>query len=296
MDFVVTGATGNVGAELVKALVARGDHVRGVVRSTDASMPAGTTAYVADLDRPETLREAMTGADGAVLLPGYADMSGLVALAGRCGVARLVQLSGASAGSRDLSNAVTAYMVRSEEAVRSGSVSWTIIRPFSFMSNVLRWAPQLAAGDTVRLPFASVASAMTHPADIAAVAAAALTQDGHAGAIYALSGRQSLLPEDQVRIVGEVLGRDLRFVAQTDAEARAEMSRQMPAAYVDAFFDFYAAGSLDESAVLPTVLEVTGNPPRSLADWAAEHRADFPAPPHPDSPLPSDVPDRRLAP
>lgn len=275
MEIVVTGATGNVGAELVTTLAARGHHVRAVVRSADVTVRSGTTAYVADLDRPATLRGAMTGADGVFLLPGYADMAELVALAEECGVARLVQLSGASAGSGDLTNAVTAYMVRSEQAVRAGGVPWTIIRPNSFMSNVLRWAPQLAAGDTVRLPFPGVASAMTHPADIAAVAAVALTEPGHGGEVYRLSGPEALTPEAQVRIVGEALGRDLRFAAQSDDEARAEMLQQMPAAYVDAFFDFYAAGSLDESAVLPTVLDVTGTPPRTLADWVAEHRAEI---------------------
>ena len=74
-----------------------------------------------------------------------------------------------------------------------------------------------------------------------------------------------------MRILGEALGRELRFEAQPDDEARAQMSAQMPVEYVDAFFDFYVDGSLDESQVLPTVHEVLGREPRAFGQWAADH-------------------------
>jgi uncharacterized protein YbjT (DUF2867 family) len=144
-----------------------------------------------------------------------------------------------------------------------------------FMSNALQWLPQLRAGDVVRAPFGQVRAAVTDPADIAAVAARALTAPGHEGRVYELSGPDSLTAADRVAILGQALGRDLRFEAQTDEEARAEMSATTPARYVDAFFDFYAAGTLDESRVLPTVREVTGRPPRTFAQWAAAHAGAF---------------------
>ena len=112
---------------------------------------------------------------------------------------------------------------------------------------------------------------MIDPQDIGAVAASALRAEGHAGHTYAVSGPAALLPADRVRILGAALGRALRFEAQPDDEARAQMSAQMPAAYVDAFFDFYVDGSLDESQVLPTVHEVLGRGPRSFEQWAAAH-------------------------
>ena len=127
----------------------------------------------------------------------------------------------------------------------------------------------------IRAPFAGVRAAVTDPADVAAVAALALTRPGHAGRVYALSGPQPLTPAERVQILGGVLGRELRFEAQGDAEARAEMTAAMPASYVDAFFNFYADGALDESVVLPTVAEVTGRPPRTFAQWAAAHAAAF---------------------
>ncbi|MCP9951396.1 hypothetical protein [Actinomadura madurae] len=174
-----------------------------------------------------------------------------------------------------MTNAVTRYMVVTERAVHDSGLPWTILRPSAFMSNALRWLPQLRAGDTVRLPFANVRAAVVDPHDIAAVAATALLEDGHEGRTYYPTGPESLLPSDQVAILGETLGRDLRFEAQPDDEARAEMTGQMPAEYVDAFFDFYVNGSLDESVVRPTVQDVTGTPPRTFADWTKTHITTF---------------------
>ncbi|HTV99363.1 MAG TPA: NAD(P)H-binding protein [Streptosporangiaceae bacterium] len=202
-------------------------------------------------------------------------MRGILAQARRAGVSRVVQLSGMSAGSGDMSNAITAYMAGSERAATESGLAWTILRPAAFMSNTFQWLPQLRAGDVVRAPFAEVQAAMTDPADIAAVAALALTEPGHEDRIYELSGPQALTPADRVTILGQALGRDLRFQAQDDDEARAEMSATTPARYVDAFFNFYADGALDESRVLPTVRTLTGRPPRAFAQWAREHAAVF---------------------
>jgi uncharacterized protein YbjT (DUF2867 family) len=154
-------------------------------------------------------------------------------------------------------------------------LAWTILRPAMFMTNALPWAAQLQDTDVVRAPFGHVRSAVTDPADIAAVAALALTSPGHEERVYELSGPQALTPGERVAVLGRATGRPLRFEAQSDAEARAEMSATTPAPYVDAFFDFYARGSLDESPVLPTVRELTGRPPRTFAQWAAAHAGAF---------------------
>ncbi|SNT60205.1 Uncharacterized conserved protein YbjT, contains NAD(P)-binding and DUF2867 domains [Actinomadura meyerae] len=272
---LVTGSTGNIGSELVDILAAGGEPVRALVRKPPASPRDGVEYVTGDLDDPASLRPALTGATGLFLLPGYRDMPGVLAEARRAGVSRVVQLSGGSAGSGDLSNAVSRYMILTERAVRDSGLPWTILRPSAFMSNALRWLPQLRAGDTLRLPFAHVRAAAVDPRDIAAVAAKALLEDGREGQIYYPTGPEPLLPSEQVAILGEVLGRDLRFEAQPDDEARAEMREQMPIEYVDAFFDFYVDGSLDESVVRSTVQDVTGVPPRTFRQWARAHAADF---------------------
>lgn len=273
---LVTGAAGNVGGELVGVLAAAGQPVRALTRGGEPpAFPPGVQPVAGDLNKPESLRPALDGAQAVFLLPGYADMPGLLAEARRAGVSRVVQLSSISADGGEMSNAVSRYMITSEEAVRASGLEWTILRPAAFMSNTFQWIGQLRAGDVVRAPFGQVRAAVIDLADIAAVAALALTMPGHQSRHYVLSGPQPLTPADRVAVLGKVLGRDLRFEAQPDDQARAEMSKTVPAEYVDAFFRFYADGTLDESKVLPTVHALTGRPPRTFEQWAAAHAAAF---------------------
>jgi uncharacterized protein YbjT (DUF2867 family) len=274
---VVTGATGNVGREMVQALVEAGEPVRALVRGPDRTLPAGVDPVVGDLDRPESLADAFAGARGLFLLPGYRDMPGVLATARRAGVEHVVLLSGGAAVATDVDNPISQYMMQSEQAVRAVGalgIAWTIIRPTEFMSNTLRWAGQVREG-AVRAPFAGVRVAVLDPYDIAAVAATALLTGGHSGQTYRLSGPESLLPRERVQILADVLGHDLRFSAQPDEEARADMNADMPAAYVDAFFRFYIDGTLDESQVLPTVKQITGREPRTFQQWATNHADAF---------------------
>jgi uncharacterized protein YbjT (DUF2867 family) len=274
---LVTGATGNVGGELVRALAGSGEGVRALIRrdADRARLPAGVEGLVGDLDRPETVTAALAGARGLHLLSGYADMPGLLAEARRAGVERVVLQSSSAVPGGDMTNAVARYHIRSEAAVRESGLAWTFLQPNSFMSNTLRWLPQLRGGNVIREAFAEVRVATIDPYDVAAVSAQALTSNGHAGRSYRLSGPESLLPADRVRVLAEVLGRELRFEGLSDAEARAEMSGSMPAEYVDAFFSFFADGTLDESAVLETVQRVTGRKPRSFEHWAVAHAEAF---------------------
>ena len=274
---LVTGATGNIGGELVGALAGAGEEARGLIRRDDdrSRLPAGVEGVVGDLNRPETLSAALAGVRGVHLLSGYQDMPGLMAEIRRAGVDHVVLQSSSSVPGGDMDNAVARYHILSEAAVRESGVAWTFLQPNSFMSNTVQWAPQLESGDVVRAPFPDVRVATIDPSDVAAVSARALTSKGHEGHSYRLSGPESLLPADRVAVLAQVLGRDLRFEGQSDAEARAEMSESMPAEYVDAFFSFFADGTLDESQVLRTVEEITGRPPRSFEQWARTHADAF---------------------
>jgi len=238
-------------------------------------LPDEVQTAAGDLNEPDSVDPALAGVEGVFLLSGYRDMPGLLERMRTAGVERIVLLSGGAAIASNLDNAVSRYMVGSEEAVRRSGVAWTILRPCAFMSNALRWAPQLRAGDVVTAPFAEVANAVIDPDDIARVAVDALTSDGHEDRAYRLTGPESLLPADQMRVLATALGRDLRFEAQSNEDARAEMSANMPAEYVKAFFSFNVDGTLDESRVLPTVEEITGQPPRRFEQWARSHADAF---------------------
>jgi uncharacterized protein YbjT (DUF2867 family) len=270
--YLVTGATGNVGAEVIQALLRAGEHVRALVRDGDRPLPPGVEPAVGDMNEASSLRDALAGVSGAFLMSGY---PALLEEVTRAGIGRVVLLSGSSADATDLDNAVSRYMVESEEAVRASGAAWTILRPRAFMSNALQWADQLRDGDVVRLQFPDVSRAVIDPRDIAAVASTALRDDAHGGQVYRLTGPESLLPADQLAILGSQLGRDLHAEPLTNQQTRAEMEQAMPSEYVEAFFSFYVDGNLDESEVLPTVEAVTGRAPRTFEQWAADHAGAF---------------------
>src|SRR6266571_243253 len=99
---LVTGATGNVGGQPVRALTRAG---------REQELPPGVEQVTGDLDRPESMRAALAGAEAMFLYPGYQDMAGTLAEAGKAGVRRVALLSGSSAASGDMGNAVSRYMI-----------------------------------------------------------------------------------------------------------------------------------------------------------------------------------------
>jgi uncharacterized protein YbjT (DUF2867 family) len=139
------------------------------------------------------------------------------------------------------------------------------------MSNTLRWLDQLRAGDVVRLQFPEVPISTIHPADIADVAVAALTAQGHAGTAYRLSGPVALRPAEQLEILGQAIGRSLQPYEMSRAETHDDLFAAMPAQYASAIESFFGDGIVDETTVTTTVADVTGHAPRALREWAQEN-------------------------
>jgi uncharacterized protein YbjT (DUF2867 family) len=274
---LVTGPTGHAGSAVVRALLRAGEHVRGLVRRDEARsrLPAGVEAFTGGLDEPRTLRASLEDVRAVFLRSGDRDLAATLAEMTTAGVERIVLLSSSAAPDGDLSNAIARCHVVSERAVRESGLPFTFIQPNAFMSNTFRWIPQLREGDVIRAPFARVPAAMIDPDDVGAVAALALASTGHEGRAYRLSGPESLLPADCVAVLADVLGRELRLDAQTDSDARAELSLTMPPDYVEALFRFYVDGDLDESKVLATVRDLTGRRPRRFEQWAIAHADRF---------------------
>lgn len=272
---LVTGARGNAGGAVVRALLERGQPVHALVRDLERAMVDGVHVVVGDLDRAETVKPHLEGVTGAFLLSGYDGLIETLADMRQAGLERVVLLSSSAAPSGDLTNAIARYHIRSERAVRESGLDWTFLQPNSFMTSTLRWLPQIRSRDVIRGPFAEVPIATIAPEDIGTVAAVALTGGGHAGRAYRLSGPEALRPADQVAVLADVLGRDLRFEAQPAEEARAEMEMTTPPEYVDAIFRFFGDGEIDESTVFDSVDVVNGATPRTLRQWATEHASDF---------------------
>jgi len=274
---VVTGATGHIGSALVKTLREQGADVRVIVRTPadQKEMPAGVEVFTGDLADPKTLSAAFIGADKAFLLPGY---PGVATEMKKAGIDYIVQSSGISAALTDSDDAISKFMIASEEETKQATDNWTILRPGAFMSNTERWIPAIKAGQPVRLTFSDKKTALLDPADIAAVAAAILLESSpsHKGKAYHLSGGEQLFPRDCIHILEEISGKKIAYEELSNSESIEELrANGTPQKYLDAFHDFYIKNLIDESVIYPAVQEILGRSPRTYRQWAVDHQNAF---------------------
>ncbi|GGS73478.1 nucleotide-diphosphate-sugar epimerase [Planobispora rosea] len=286
MKILVTGATGFVGRNVVEQLLRAGAEVRALTRDpARADLPGAAEVVRGDLTDPATVAPAMEGVTAMYLFPVEETAREVVALAGRAGIRRIVDLSAASVTAGLHTNPV-------EQAVEESGLQWTHVRPCGFMANMLQlWAPSVRAERVVRYPFADEPMNLVHEADIAAVAVAALLEDGHHGAAYTLTGPALVTVREQVRAIGEALGEEVRYEEVTRERARELMKAQggFAAESADLMLGFVDYGGQaasgadgyadqDWSALMrpwPDVERVTGRPARTYAEWARDHADDF---------------------
>ncbi|MEU4222654.1 NAD(P)H-binding protein [Nonomuraea sp. NPDC026600] len=272
---LVTGGTGNVGANVVRQLLDAGEKVRVITRDPgDRSFPDGVEVVPGDLTRPDTLTEALSGVEQAFLFPVFNAVDGFLDAARKTDLRHVVLLS-SSTVTFPTPGWIGEQHLRLERAVEASGLPWTFVRPGAFMTNDLVWAPQIAGGGVVRGVYGSAALAPIDPRDIAAVAAHALL-DRRAGEAYLLTGPQSLTQIDRLRIIAETIGRPLRFEEQPREEFLEQMLHHgMPAPVIAELIDGLAARVGKTEQVLPTVEEVTGRPAFTYAQWVAHRAADF---------------------
>lgn len=274
---LVTGATGTVGREVVSILVGRGDKVRAVSRHpATAGLPAEVEVVAADLADPATLAPHLADVDAVFLIWPFADpavartTAPAVARVIAARVPRIVYLSAPGADQPE------SFWGLVERAVEESGAEWTFLRPVGFASNTLMWAGQIRAGDVVRWPYGDAARSLVHERDLAEVAVAALTSDGHTGARYLLSGPAALTQQDQVRAIGQVIGRELRWSEMPVGEARAMLAAAFgDPAFADAALAGWAGFVDQPEQVTDTVRRLTGHPARTYAEWVADHAAAF---------------------
>ena len=278
---LVTGASGNVGRQVVDQLVAAGERVRALSRHPDRVVwPDGVEAVAGDLTQ-ELPSEVFAGVDALYLFPEPGRVREVVASASAAGVRHVVVLSSIAAGT-DPDGPMRALQRRHvdvEEAVEASPMAWTHVRPGMFMANTLSWAPSIRAEGVVREPYGDATAAPVHEADIAAVAVAALLDPGrHAGRAYPLSGPEVLSQVDRVRVLAEVLARPVRFEELTREQARTRMldSPWMGEELADALLSMLSSSSgVRDGLVLPGVEDVLGRAPLTFARWVDDHRGDF---------------------
>ncbi|KAA2262762.1 NAD(P)H-binding protein [Solihabitans fulvus] len=276
---VVTGATGNVGRTLTRALADAGQQVTAVSRHA-AAIPDGVRHVTADLADPASLEPALAGAKALfLLLPGDLHAAGatpgdIIGHAAASGVRRIVLQTSQGVATRP--HGSTRIGMRAvEDVLRESGLDWTILRPGGFASNALWWAESVRTRQTVAAPFGDVGVPIIDPADIAEVAAACLLDDQHTGGVYELTGPEVITPRQQTEAIADALGSPVRFHDLTRAEAKAAMAQSMPAELADDTLDILSSPSPAELRVSPDVQRILGRAPRPFADWATRNIAAF---------------------
>jgi uncharacterized protein YbjT (DUF2867 family) len=273
----IVGATGNVGSSLVRRLAEDGHDVIALSRKGGTDQ-ARVRHVVADLAHPTQLRDAVRGTDAVFLMVAGAaselDPRAIVGAIEDASVSRVVLLS--SIGARSRPTAVSHEPLRQlEAAVRRSGLAWTILEPGGFASNARAWIQSVRTEATAAAPFADVAVPIVDPDDIAAVAATALRDDRHAGSLYALTGPVAISPREQCAELGLSLGKKLRFVELTRAQAAAAWRGFMPPTVVETTLDALGTPNELESTVSPDVERVLGRKPRPFSAWAARNASMF---------------------
>jgi uncharacterized protein YbjT (DUF2867 family) len=257
---VVTGATGNIGRHLVRALAAAGEEVTAVSRKA-SDLPAGVRHQAADLSDLD-----LRGADALfLLLPGgRSDVDGIVAKAQVAGIRRIVLLSSQGVGTGR-------HPAGIEDAVKSSGLEWSVLRPAGFQSNTLGWSQSVKEHRLVEAPYGEIALPQIHPADIAEVAALALLEPSYAGTTWELTGPEAVSPQEQTALIGAALGEAVGFVELTRENARERFLRFLPEQVADSTLDILGRPTAAERAVSGDMERVLGRPARGYADWLTDH-------------------------
>jgi uncharacterized protein YbjT (DUF2867 family) len=276
---LVTGATGNIGRQVVAKLLSTDSHIRALTRNPDtADLPPRVEVVRGDLTDAESLDRAFEGVDVVFLVwtaPAAADPAAVNRIAQHA--QRIVLLTSPHKTPHPFfqqPNAMRGQHAELERLIEESGMAWTFLRPGMFAINSLSWwAPQIRAGNVVRWPYAAAPTAPIHERDVAAVAVRALLDPGHDGAEFVLTGPESLSQIEQVRTIGEVIGRPLRYEELSPDEAYRELLA--PAPVVKMLLDAWAAALGQPAFVTTTVEVITGTPARTFREWVTDYAGEF---------------------
>jgi len=278
---LVTGSTGRVGRMVVDELLGAGVPVRALARSSaEARLPPPVEVVAGDFEAPASLDAALRGV-GSVFFVWTLPFTAAAAVVDRLARhrARVVFLSAPHRTPHPFfsqPNPMARLHADLERLMADAGLTTTVLRPGMLDSNALSWwAPTIRRGDPVRWPYAAAATAPLDDRDLAAVAARALLEEGHAGGDYVLTGPDQLSQEDQVRIIGSAIGRNVRFEDITPEEFRRETAYTWPAPVVDMLLGAWGATLGRPAYLTSTVLEVLGTPARTFREWATDHASAF---------------------
>jgi uncharacterized protein YbjT (DUF2867 family) len=277
-EILVVGPTGNVGSQLVRQLHRVGHRVRALVRDRQKAerIASVATPVIGDLAKPETLASAFEGAERVfVLSPPIPETETLernafdAAIA--AGAKRIVYLSnyGAAEGDHDHHYHVHG---KHERRLASLDIDWTILRPTRFMTfTPFVWSSVLERGLLIEGGGAGSITVID-PADIAAIALKALTEDGHEGHSYDLTSEDHFTAHGLAQMLSHALGRDITiFEGDLDALRAALIENGAPAEYAPLMASTFARVAAGHFKTTDTAGKLLGRTPRAYTDWLQEN-------------------------
>ncbi|RYG42416.1 SDR family oxidoreductase [bacterium] len=281
---LLTGATGMIGSLLAEALVAKGVPFSAMVRSIEGAKPLGdmpgVTLVRGDFDDPASLTDALKDMERAFLLTNSSERTeqqqkGFVEAAAKAGVGHVVKLS-QFATAPESPVRFLRYHAAVEAALRESGLAWTFLRPNLIFQAYLPFASMVKQG-YLQAPIGDAPVSVVDARDIAAVAVAALTERGHEGQTYTLTGPMGVTHAEIAAAFGRAGGQEVRFGSAPPEEFGALLKGVgMPIWQVEGLLEDYAHYDRGEAAaVSPDVERVTGEPARSLETFARDHAEAF---------------------
>jgi uncharacterized protein YbjT (DUF2867 family) len=277
---LVTGASGRTGAALVRLLTARGAPVRALVRDAAKGVPLeqlGAEVVVGDFLDPASLERAVERARKVYLCtpPDQRKLeleANLIDAAGGAGVEHVVKMSSIGA-SRDSPMALLRWHRELEEHLEASGMAYTHLRPHYFMQNTPRLAPLIQHDRRFSLPMGDGRISIVDTRDVAAVAAVALTEDGHEGKTYVVTGPEPLSYGDIAEKIGAAIGSRVRYVAVSAEEGHRQMLEiGIPAWIAEELVRLYTLFSDDTFSFVTDVVATVGRvEPRTYDDFAKEY-------------------------
>ncbi len=277
---LVTGATGHIGRELVPLLLESGQPIRVFTREARkvAHLDACVERTVGDFDQPETLRAAVKGVESLFLVTYETRQdANVIEAARKAGARQIVKLSTLEASEHKIQ--VGKWHYEREELIRRSGIDWTFLRPGMFMSNSVDWwAESIKGQGSVFFPGGKKGKvAPIDPRDVAKVAALALTQPGHNGQVYELTGSELLTIGEMVQVISRALGKPIQYMDIPPVAAKLFMLKSgMDKVLVKALMEMLASLRRNEGAlVTDTFPRLTGQPPRTFEAWCRAHAQAF---------------------
>ena len=280
---IVTGGTGAIGSELLRLLSQAGISARALSRDPNKGqkLPHITWA-IGDLSQPETLTKVFEGAKSLFLLTHYyEDMVELqhnaIVAAKAAGVTHVVKVSAFAATAHSRAP-IGRWHYEIEKELEESGMGWTILRPHHFMTNLIAQAGYVIKEGAIYSPSGDGKIPYVDPRDVAAVAFVTLTQPGHLGKIYVVTGSEAISYRQAAEIIGNVIGKKLRFVDESPEEAQARRIREgVPPAVIKSILAIgaYQRAGGKTVTITETVAELTGRPPRTVAEFVKENAAVF---------------------